>query len=245
MSELVATERALLTALGTIAEHWDALVEPSSGGESGGAKSSDSITGLDRRVSLRHEVNLCLNGWARVIVEERELTDDLPLGTDTLGLARFLEEWARWFSGHEAGEDAAAEIEKCAGDVRKTATASRVEWVHIGYCPSIDPNDEATCFGDIQAWPNAEPPLAPFCQRCGRVEYVDHWERIMHLDALLSHDKLIEFIREEFGREVNRATLRTWLHRKVITTCGTDDAGQALYDRGAVVYALTRRWHAA
>jgi len=243
MTELAATERALMTALNTSREHWDALREPTSGGDSGGAKSSDSITGLDRRVSLRHEVNLCLNGWSRLIVEERELTDGLPLGTDTIGLVEFLERWARWFSGHEAGEDAAAEIEQFAKDVRKTAVASRVEWVHIGYCTSID--DGLVCWGDVKAWPNAEPALAPFCQRCGRVEYVDGWERAMKLGQPVTHEKILEFIREEFGREVTRATLRTWLHRKVINVSGADADGNALYDKGAIVYALTRKWHAA
>ena len=244
MTTLAATERALLTALGTIRDNWAALVVPSSGGgDGGGSKSADSITALDRRVSLRHEVNLCLKGWARVIVDERELTEGLPLGWDTLGLATFLGEWARWFSGHEAADDALAEIEGFASDVHKAASASRAEWVHIGYCPTID--DGLVCWGDVRAWPNAEPALAPFCQRCGRVEYVDGWERIMKLGQPVTHEKILEFIREEFGREVSRSTLRTWLSRKVISTCGVDDEGNALYDKGAIVYALTRRWHAA
>jgi hypothetical protein len=236
-------ERALITALGTIRDNWAALLLPSGSGGESGAKSADSITSLDRRISLRHEVHLCLNGWARAIVDDLSLTEDLPDGTDTLGLVELLKKWALWFSGHQAAPDALYEIEQCAAEVRKAATASRAEWVHIGYCPTID--DGLVCWGDVKAWPNAEPALAPFCQRCGRVEYVDKWEGVMHLDAPLTHDQLLEFIREEFGREVNRTTLRVWVHRGVISTCGVDESGQALYDRGAIVYALTRKWHAA
>jgi hypothetical protein len=237
------TEGALLAALKTIRDNWAALIEPSAGSGSGGAKSADSITGLDRRVSLRHEVTLCLNGWSRLVVEELDLTEGLPLGTNAPGLVALLIEHVRWFSGHEASCDALSEIEACAADVRKAAAAVRAEWVHIGYCPTID--DDMICWGDVKAWPNAEPALAPFCQRCGRVEYVDEWERVMRLDAPLTHDGLLDFIRETFGREVNRATLRTWQHRRVLPTIGVDDTGQTLYDRGAVIFALTRRWHAA
>lgn len=242
MTTTAETERALVSALGTIREHWAALIEPSSGGGSNGAKSADTITGLDRTVSLRHEVTLTLNGWARVVVEELDLTEGLPLGTDTLGLAALLLEHARWFSGHEAAGDALHEIEKCSSDVHRAAAASRAEWVHIGYCTRLD--DGLICWGDVKAWPNADPPLAPFCQRCGDVRYVDEWERSMRAHGPLTHESLIDFIREEFGREINRTTLRVWLHRKVISTCGTDENGQALYDKGAIVYALTKRWAA-
>lgn len=239
MTSTAEIERALITALDTIRTNWAALVQPSSGGGSG-AKSADSITGLDRRVSLRHETNLTLNSWARLIVDELHLTDGLPLGTDTLGLARLLTATARWFSGHEAATDALDEIQTCANNIHRAAAASRAEWVHIGYCPRID--DGLICWGDVRAWPHAEPTMAPFCQRCGDTHYLDEWEALMRVEPLVTHDKLIDFIREEFGREVNRATLRTWLHRKVITTCGIDESGQALYDKGAIVFALTKRW---
>jgi hypothetical protein len=237
-------ERALITALDTIRTNWAALTQPTSGnGGGGGSKSADSITGLDRCVSLRHEVTITLNGWARLVVEQLHLTEGLPLGTDTLGLASLLASEARWFSGHEAASDALDEIAGCADRVRRAATSSRAEWVHIGYCPTLD--DGLICWGDVKAWPHAEPPMAPFCQRCGLVMYVDEWERIMRVDsAIVPHNKLIEFIREEFGREVNPATLRVWLHRKVISVCGVDESGQALYDKGAIIYALLKKWDA-
>jgi hypothetical protein len=67
-------ESSLLSALSTIRQNWAALLLPSGSGGMGGTASSDVVTGLDRRVSLRHEVTLSLNGWARLIVEDRNLT---------------------------------------------------------------------------------------------------------------------------------------------------------------------------
>src|SRR5690242_9537393 len=84
MTTTAEIERALITALDTIRDNWHTLTQPTSGSGEGGSKSADSITGLDRRISLRHETNRTLKDWASVIVRELKLTDDLPLDTDTL-----------------------------------------------------------------------------------------------------------------------------------------------------------------
>lgn len=244
MTTTAEIETALIAALDTIRTNWHALTQATSGTGDPGAKSADTITSLDRRISLRHETNRTLNDWATVIVRDLNLTDDLPLGTDTLGLAYLIEIWARWFSGHYAAPEALDEIQTHATNIHKTVAASRAEWIHIGYCPTTD-NDNLICWGDIKAWPNAEPALAPFCQRCGRVEYIDGWERAMKLGQPIPHDQILDFIRETFGRDVPRSTLRTWISRNVINASGTDSTGQALYDKGAVVYALMKKWDAA
>ena len=131
MTSAAQIEDSLLASLATIRAHWSALLLPSSGGM-GGIAGSDPVTGLDRRVSLRHEVTLCLNGWARVVVEDRELTARLPLGNDTLGLIVLLERHALWLSSHEAGADAAVEIAEWAREVKRTATPERREWMPLG-----------------------------------------------------------------------------------------------------------------
>jgi len=249
MSELAATERALMTALGTIRDNWDALVEPSSGGASGGgAKSSDSITGIDRTVSLRHETTLCLNGWARIVVDDRELTHNLPLRTDTIGLIEFLERWARWFSGHEAAEDAAEEIGGYANQVRNAAAPARRDWIALGSCPiEVEIDAElSVCGGSVRAYPNRDPQ----CQRCGTEAAASWWERVMFPDAetstLLLEAEIATFVHRAFGGSpVKPSTVRQWVKRGVIVSSGTDDKGRKLYSRDAVVYAIaTRDLHA-
>lgn len=244
MTELAATERALLTALNTIREHWDMLTEPSAGGSGSGAKSSDPVTSMDRCVSLRHETTLCLNGWARIIVDERELTHHLPLGTDTIGLIEFLERWARWFSGHEAAEDATLEISAFAGQVRNAAAPMRREWVALGACPlEVEVEAELTiCGGSVRAYPSRD----PACQRCGTEAVATWWERAMFPDAeassLLLEADIATFVHRAFGGSpIKPSTVRQWVKRGVIASSDTDEKGRKLYSREAVVYAISRR----
>ena len=70
MMSTAQVEDHLNVALDTIRGLWPVLLMESKGVGVGSA-SSDEVTALDRRISLRHEVTLCLNGWARVIVEDR------------------------------------------------------------------------------------------------------------------------------------------------------------------------------
>lgn len=247
MTELAATERALLTALGTIRDHWDALLIPTSGGGQGIGKASDPVTATDRRVSLRHEVTLCLNGWARIIVEDRDLTHRLPLGTDTLGLIELLERWARWFSGHEAAQDAADELTTWANEVRATAAPTRREWVALGPCPlEVEAGgDRTVCAGSVRAYPNAD----PTCQRCGTTAVASWWERVMFPDSeasdLVTAAELVLVLHKAFGgTPVKPSAIRQWIKRGVIESSGTDDKGRTLFSREAVIWAVSRR-HAA
>jgi hypothetical protein len=246
------TEDALLDALATIRTHWSALM---STGGSGGVASKPQPKSLytladdderdhdlppvDRRIALRHDVTVCLNGWARVVVEDRELTHALPLGTDTLGLVVLLERHARWFSGHEAAEDAVAEIRAWAGKVRAAAVPQRREWMPIGTCPL---EVGGICGGQVRAYPGHDPK----CQKCGTEADVSWWERVMFPDVetseLVTADELVLVLHRAFGgAPVKPSTIRQWIARGVIQASGKDDKGRTLYDRGAVVYAVSRR----
>ena len=260
MTELAATERALMTALHTIREHWAALIEPSS---SGGVATKpvprslytrddhderdDDLPSLDRRIALRHDVTLSLHGWARIIVEDRDLTHHLPLGTDTLGLVGFLERWARWFSGHEAAQDAADELSTWAGRVRAAAVPQRREWMALGSCPleiEID-GEQVLCAGQVRAHPGRDPQ----CQRCGTEAVWAWWERHMFPDVELSEfvtaEELIPLLRRAFGGEpVKASTIRKWQERGYFEKSGADDKGRTLYNRRHVIKAMGER-HAA
>ena len=60
----------------------------------------------------------------------------------------------------------------------------------------------------------------------------------------LTHAELLPFIHRAFGVAVKRATLRTWLLRHVIESCGEDEQGRTVYSRDAVVYALSKKFAA-
>src|ERR1044072_9174843 len=186
MTELATTERALLSALNTISDHWAALVEPSSGGM-GGTASSDVVTGLDRRISLRHEATLSLNGWAHLIVEERNLTHGLPLGTDTLGRVELIERHARWFSGHEAAQDAADELTTWANEVRAVAAPTRRDWVYLGDCPFVV--EDWFCAGQIRGY--SDPGRLPGCTDCGQEAVVEWWEDVLNRSEPIPRDELL------------------------------------------------------
>lgn len=256
MTELADIERALMTALATIRDHWAALIAPPS---SGGVASKpaprslytrddtderdDDLPNLDRRIALRHDVTQALNSWARIIVEDRDLTHHLPLGTDTLGLVEFLERWARWFSGHEAAQDATDELGAWAGKVRAAAVPQRRDWMPLGSCPlEVDSEDGPTvCGGQIRAHAGRDPE----CQRCGTAAVASWWERVMFPDAetsrLVTADEIVTLLHREFGQVVKPGTVRVWLSRGVIEPSGTDDKGRRLYDKGAVVYAYAKK----
>ena len=258
MSELAATERALLTALGTIAENWAALVEPSSGGgvaskpvprslytRDDNDERDDDLPNLDRRIALRHDVTAALNSWARVIVDDRELTHHLPLGTDTIGLVEFLQRWARWFSGHEAAQDATDEITIWAGRVRAAAVPEKRDWMPLGKCPlEVEMIGEplGVCGGSVRAHAGRDPQ----CQRCGTTQDLALWERAMFPDVetsdLLLEAEIATFVHRAFGgAPVKPSTIRQWVRREVITSAGKDDKGRSLYNRRDVVNALAER----
>jgi len=230
-------EGRITDALDTIRTHWAALLIETSG--TGTAGSTDAVTSLDRRISLRHEVTLSLNGWARLIVEERDLTHHLPLGHDTAGLTVFLTRWARWFSGHDAAPDCADELEDWARQVRATAAPQRREWLYLGDCPFVI--DTWFCTGQIRAYPEAD----PHCSECGQEAIVEWWMDVLAVVPTMTSDELPAFVRRETGRAISRVTLWRWLKESVIVPCGVDTEGRPIYDKGAVAYTLALRDGAA
>ena len=66
-------ENEMLEALRVIRSHWALMRLGSTSGSLVGSPSSDVVTGLDRRVSLALEVTTILNGWARVVVDDRDI----------------------------------------------------------------------------------------------------------------------------------------------------------------------------
>jgi hypothetical protein len=258
-------ESSLLSALSTIRQNWAALLLPSG---SGGVASKPQpkalytldddderdhdLPPIDRRIALRHDVTMALNGWARVIVDDRELIHHLPSGTDTLGLCVLIERHARWLSGHEAGEDAAEELRGWAGKVRAAAVPQRREWMPLGTCPlevdvlgailAHDDGSPLICGGQVRAYPGHD----PRCHKCGTEADATWWERVMFPDAetstLVTADELVLVLHRAFGGSpVKPTTIRQWIARGVIKPSGKDDKGRTLFNRSYVVRTLAER----
>jgi hypothetical protein len=160
------TEDSVKDSLALLALHWDALLASAtpSGvvmGHRTGARSSRGIpkhdpetdplgvmvkddhdeteADMDRQtrvVSLRRFATDVLNGWSRVVMEDRPVTSELPDGRDVPSMAAFLLRHAEWISWHDAGEDCARELRRVARKVSAiTAPPPPRQWMPIGECP--------------------------------------------------------------------------------------------------------------
>jgi len=223
MTSTVDIERALMAALGTIRDNWTALIESvERGNASGGASSStDSVTALDKLISLRHEVHLCLNGWARVIVEDRPVTKAMPDGRDTEGLITFMERHAGWFSGHEAAPDAVAELEDWAAQVFAVAQPKVREWVNLGPCPFVIVEDESArfCTGTIRVSIGGDPD--PICSDCEATALVEWWEEVLGISTLpkmpVTAAVIAELLHDRLHMRVSHRTVLNWARAGRIT----------------------------
>lgn len=215
------------------------------------AHTNADIDGTTRLVSLRRQVVDTLNGWSRVVMEDRPVTKALPDGKDALSMARFLETHAQWVSGHEAAEDMAGEVEALAREVKAVTQPQRREWINLGSCPleveaeTDDGLAMVTCGGQVRAWPRAEDrdgEVMARCRRCGIEAVAAWWESRMfddpELRVLLTAEEVVGFVHRAYGRVIKAATVRQWDKRGIIEPAGHDDKGRRLYARDALVFAL-------
>jgi hypothetical protein len=121
VSEIEAIEDSIRRSLTTITTHWDALLIPASSGGGSGSKSaqitaddhadtSHDIDWATRVVSMRRFATDVLNGWSRVVMEDRPVTRALPDGSNVPGMAAFLDRHAEWLSWNDAATDCMDEI---------------------------------------------------------------------------------------------------------------------------------------
>lgn len=209
MSELTEIEDMLLAALRTIRTHWPMRLTQASSTQVGSA-STDVVTALDKRVSFGHELTLHLNGWARVIVEDRRLSHaHLPreLGADTLGLVTFLERHAQWFSGHEAATVAVDEIKTWAHNLEQIVAPEPREWVYLGDCPFVV--EDWFCAGRVRSRIGGEGDAS--CTDCGKVGPIAWWEAVLGIGlAPCTAGQLALEIHARLGVPVTAQTIRNW-----------------------------------
>ena len=267
MSDTTAdVEASIKASLTTITNLWDMLLTSASpsgvsiGGGSRGtlitlddhAESDADVDKVTRVVSLRRNAADILNGWSRVVQEDRPVTASLPDGSSVPSMAVFLERHAQWLSGHDAADDCADELGKVASKVTAITNPTRKEWISLGSCPVECEFDPAkgieVCGGQVRAWPKAEDregETMAKCQRCGTDAVASWWERQMFTDPelrqWLTDAELVPFLHSTFGIVVKEATIRQWVARDVLKPSGKDDKGRRLFNREAVVYAMDRR----
>lgn len=213
------------------------------------------IDPLTRVVSLRRYALDLLNGWSRVVMEDRPVTKALPDGLDAGQMCAFLDRHADWISGHEAAKDCADELTEVARRVGQVVRPTRKEWISLGDCPlEVEFDPEAgpeVCGGKVRAWPSqitdqtaAERAAErlPNCRRCGTEATVDWWYRHMFADAemsrLVTTDELIGIIAVRLEWCVTHDQLRQWKSRGKIEATSKDAKGRTLWEHEVVVQAI-------
>ena len=179
-----------------------------------------------------------LAGWARVVLEERQLTHSSLQAGDALGLARFLMVHAGWLGEHVAGQDAADEIDTSARELRALALPDPPQGVVVcNQCPVLV--EAGTCGGTVRATPGE--PIR--CQRCGTTGALDWWHTLMFGDTelapLVTARDLVGIIANQTGHVIDPATIRKWVERGKVERSGSDEKGRPLYDHVSVI-ALIR-----
>lgn len=230
VTETARLEDRLVAALRAIREHWAALLEIAGTGSSD-RPSTDAVSSLDKRISMRHEVTLCLNGWARIIVEDRDLSHGLPLGHDTLGLVGLLERHARWFSGHEACPDATAEIEEWAGRVRAVAAPEQRTTIYLGDCPFV--HEQRSCTGRVVT--GVDDQSDAWCQECGQTSVVEWWRDVLGVVDTVVQADIPMMVALTVGRIVSERTVQRWMRSSGLEPVGRNARGRNVYDRAAVM----------
>jgi hypothetical protein len=206
---------------------------------------------IDRIMSQRRFAQDQLNGWCRVVMEDRPIRNPstLPLGTNVPDMATFLERHAEWMSGHEAAQDCRDELVEQAHACHLIASPPRRESMSIGTCPLEQPDAEGNatqCGGDVRCRLNEDDrdgEAYAACNRCGEVAVASWWESNMFDDPetrrWLTDADVVTLIHRIYGEVVQQATVRQWVKRGVLVPSSlTTTDGRRLFDRDAVVYAI-------
>ena len=252
-------EDDLTRALRNMARDWPAMIRPGETQAPGQATASgttleDHATSdadqrrIDRILSLRRYVQDVLNGWCRVVIEDRGTEHGIPLGYNVPGMIGFMTTHAQWMSGHEAATDCRDEITDLSKRCHLVVDPPRRETMSIGRCPLEVPGEAdvlGVCGGDVrvrlapderdgEAWAS--------CHSCGEVAVATWWESRMfgdpELRRWLTDADVVTLIHTIYGDVIKPNTVRQWVKREVLVPSPhvTQDS-RRLFDRDAVIYA--------
>ena len=227
-------ERAITEACDTIAREYDLVLDAPTA-RTPGPKTALTTAGdhdptsadMDRAtrlVDLRARTALALNGWCRVVMEDRPITSAkaLPLGSDVPGMCAFLTRHAQWIAGRDEGPACAADLTDCATEVKTTASPHRREWLTLGPCPFVTVDTDGhghTCRGRVRVHVSTASEEAA-CSHCGQAGPVEWWEVVLGISVLgeiVGTGGLARALRERLHVTVTERTLRTWARDGRIT----------------------------
>lgn len=213
-----------------------------------GASDSD-MRRIDKTISLRRTIQDALNGWCRVVIEDRGTVGGIPSGVDVPGMCEFVQRHALWLGEHEAGQACLDELREFAHRAHLIVSPPRRETMSIGRCPLEIPGEQdvlEVCGGDVRARTGDEHLLDgkawATCNRCGEVSPAEWWAERMFIDGesspLVTIGELVAVIAYRLRVVVTHEQVRQWKHRGKIDSAGTDEKGRTLYRHEEVVDAI-------
>ena len=192
----------------------DELLIPGSNGNGGTRGKPGSRPACDLDVAdlrdTRGTVHAEVSGWARIVIEERQLAAR-PLDVDQS--ARLLAIHIDWISEQPWADDALSELHDAAWAIRRACRDLPDR--PVGTCPDIDPRGETdTCGGPLR-WVDGS--TAVRCARCGSA-----WAEadLPHLLWVVKPHAKFPVPREWVAARyaIDPATLRQWVRRGHVTT---------------------------
>lgn len=251
----------IVTAVRNLRHDWPHMIRPSETQAPGIASRSGvalpdhspsdaDMRRIDKTISLRRHVQDALNGWCRIVIEERGTVGGIPSGVDVPGMCEFVQRHADWLGEHEAGKDCRDELREFAQRAHLIVSPPRKETMSIGRCPlEVPKGDEAVmgeCGGDVRVRLNTEDrdgEAYASCGECGEVAVATWWESRMFDDPetqrWLTDAGVVTFVHRAYGEVIKPGTVRQWVKRGVIVASSqTSEDGRRLFDRDALVYAL-------
>jgi hypothetical protein len=237
VSELEAIEDSIRNSLRTITTHWDALtVLPSTKipGAARGSKPSRGVPAHDpvtdplgkmvaddhapddsdidrvtRMVSLRRSATDVLNGWSRVVMEDRPVTRALPDGRSVLSMAQFLDRHAQWVSWSDAATDCQNELADIARQVQAMAAPKRRDYVYLGDCPFVV--EDWFCNGRIRSRIGGDEEAT--CSDCGQTAVIGWWEQVLGItqpEPIVGAVAMAKILHERLHVTITERTVRNW-----------------------------------
>jgi len=241
MSETTAEiEHRMKDSPATITRHWDALLVMPGGSGAGGSRSTlitaddhdptdADIDRATRIVSLRRFVRDVLNGWSRVVMEDRPVEKALPDGQDVPAMCRFLETHAQWMSGHEAADDCESELADLAQRVKAIAEPRKRDWIYLGDCPFVV--EDWFCSGSVRV-PIGSDGAEATCSDCGQVGPTIWWEDVLGIRVDVHPvplPALVPILAQRLHVDVTDRTLRNWVRDGLLSVHSVAD-GTRLFD---------------
>lgn len=183
----------------------------------------------DATVDLRDHAYWVLALWVTLTVEEGRLVRR-PQST-VAAMCAWLAGRLDVITGREWVKDLAEEVAELHRRAKGLAAVSEVQRIPIGPCPQPTECDVATrterpdraCAGQVTAVLGLRAPLTAECGSCGMVVPLERLTRLggqMGAGAALSSEE-VALVTAFEGRPVNRATLRSWVHRGFLSPVWT------------------------